>query len=307
MRFPTESLVALVLAATAAPAFAGPARGVDVSYYDGHIDWARAKASGLDFAIIRVSDGLHTPDSQFQANWAGARAHGIVRGVYQFFRPQQDGAAQADLLLSRTQFEPGDLPPFLDVEVTDGVGHATMAARINAWVDRIKSRTGMTPLIYTSPGQWNGYRVPVPPGVGLWVAHWGVSSPRVPVGWSDWTFWQTGSASVPGVGAKADADVFHGTAAELRAFAAAHGPGGTGGGVTPTPPPSASHPILREGARGAEVVVLQNDLRRHGFNPGASDGVFGPVTLRAVLAFQRADGLATDGVVGPLTWAALSR
>jgi lysozyme len=302
------SLVALVLAATAAPAFAGPARGVDVSEYQGHINWARTKASGLvDFAIIRVSDGTQHPDSQFQANWAGARANGIVRGVYQFFRPQQDGAAQADFLLSRTQFLPGDLPPFLDVEVTDGVGSATMASRIRAWIAEVKSRTGMTPLIYTSPGLWNGYHVPVPPGVGLWVANWGVSSPRLPVGWSDWTFWQTSSkSSVPGIGG-ADSDVFHGTVADLRAFAAAYGPGGTGGGVTPTPPPSASHSILREGARGAEVVVLQDDLRRHGFNPGASDGVFGPMTLRAVLAFQRADGLAADGVVGPLTWAALSR
>jgi lysozyme len=301
-------LVALVLAATAAPAFAGPARGVDVSEYQGRIDWAKVRASGqVDFAIIRVSDGTQHPDPQFQANWSGARANGIVRGVYQFFRPQQDGATQADFLLSRVQFQPGDLPPFLDVEVTDGVSHATMAARIDAWIARVKSRTGMTPLIYTSPGQWPSYHVPVPAGVGLWVANWGVSSPRIPVGWSDWTFWQTSNkSSVPGIHG-ADSDVFHGTVAELRDFAATQGPGGTGGGVTPTPPPTASHSILREGARGGEVVELQNDLRQKGFNPGASDGVFGPLTLKAVLAFQHADALTTDGVVGPLTWAALSR
>lgn len=62
---------------------------------------------------------------------------------------------------------------------------------------------------------------------------------------------------------------------------------------------------LRQGASGAEVTDLQNKLRAAGFDPGASDGRFGPKTLAAVQAFQRARGLAVDGVVGPQTWGAL--
>src|SRR5579871_209151 len=69
----------------------------------------------------------------------------------------------------------------------------------------------------------------------------------------------------------------------------------------------ASEPMLREGARGAPVVTLQNALRSAGFNPGASDGAFGPGTLAAVTAFQRSRGLSADGVVGPNTWGALAR
>ncbi|AEI63122.1 peptidoglycan-binding protein [Corallococcus macrosporus] len=65
-------------------------------------------------------------------------------------------------------------------------------------------------------------------------------------------------------------------------------------------------PTLRLGARGAAVTTLQNQLRAAGFNPGASDGVFGPKTLAAVQAFQRARGLQVDGIAGPKTRGALS-
>ncbi len=65
-------------------------------------------------------------------------------------------------------------------------------------------------------------------------------------------------------------------------------------------------PVLRRGARGEAVRRLQTLLRRHGFSPGAVDGIFGPATEAAVVAFQRAHGLLADGVVGPRTWRALA-
>jgi peptidoglycan hydrolase-like protein with peptidoglycan-binding domain len=69
----------------------------------------------------------------------------------------------------------------------------------------------------------------------------------------------------------------------------------------------AANPTLREGAKGAAVVTLQNKLKAAGFNPGAADGSFGPKTEAAVKAFQRAKGLVSDGIVGPKTWAALNK
>src|ERR1700683_4915889 len=61
--------------------------GVDVSYYDGDVDWTRAHAAGVDFAFVRVSDGLTFHDPLFTQNWQGAHAAGVIRGAYQFFRP----------------------------------------------------------------------------------------------------------------------------------------------------------------------------------------------------------------------------
>jgi peptidoglycan hydrolase-like protein with peptidoglycan-binding domain len=68
---------------------------------------------------------------------------------------------------------------------------------------------------------------------------------------------------------------------------------------------STSMPTVREGSRGPAVVELQNLLKSKGFNPGSADGVFGPKTKAAVLAFQRSQGIAADGIVGPQTWGRL--
>lgn len=59
--------------------------------------------------------------------------------------------------------------------------------------------------------------------------------------------------------------------------------------------------MLRQGSRGAAVSTLQQQLRDHGFDPGPIDGIFGPRTLAAVRAFQSQQGIAVDGIVGPIT------
>jgi N-acetyl-anhydromuramyl-L-alanine amidase AmpD len=75
------------------------------------------------------------------------------------------------------------------------------------------------------------------------------------------------------------------------------------GSVTPPspvrPPTPASHPVLKEGSRGAAVMTLQRLLHI------SSDGIFGPATKAAVVKFQKAHGLSADGIVGPATWGKL--
>jgi peptidoglycan hydrolase-like protein with peptidoglycan-binding domain len=70
--------------------------------------------------------------------------------------------------------------------------------------------------------------------------------------------------------------------------------------------PSATPGTLKPGTRGAQVSALQNDLRSKGFNPGRTDGVFGPATEAAVKKFQASQGLKADGVVGAKTRTALT-
>src|SRR3954470_12054238 len=61
-------------------------QGLDVSYYQGDIDWGAVAASGVKFAIARKSDGTFL-DTKFQQNWDGMKAAGLIRGVYQYFEP----------------------------------------------------------------------------------------------------------------------------------------------------------------------------------------------------------------------------
>ena len=137
---------------------AGPTlEGIDVSKWCGDIDWDQVAATGLEFAIIRVSDGLNYYDYKFTYNWAEARRVGITRGVYQYFRPSQDPIAQANLLITEVgALETGDLPPVIDVETSDGQSTSTVVTKVQQWLDHVEAGLGVTPIIYTSPGLWNG-------------------------------------------------------------------------------------------------------------------------------------------------------
>ncbi len=69
--------------------------------------------------------------------------------------------------------------------------------------------------------------------------------------------------------------------------------------------PTAVYAALQQGNRGAEVRTMQQKLKRWGYYNGAVDGIFGPATKKAVIYFQRKNGLTADGIVGPKTLAAL--
>lgn len=194
--------------------------GIDVSYYQGNINWSAVKSAGKQFAIIRVSDGTGFLDPKFATNWRGAKAAGLLVGAYQFFRPTQDATAQANLMVSQLRsvgFGSSDLPPVLDVEVTDGASSATIASRVNTWLQKVQSSTARLPALYTSPGFWGGIGSPTPsPLPYLWDAHWGVSCPSLPKNWGRLRFWQySDKGSVSGISGNVDLDMYNGTLSEL--------------------------------------------------------------------------------------------
>jgi len=90
------------------------------SHYDDVVDWTKVKASGRDFAIAKATEGDTFDDPQFATNWAAMKQAGVVRSAYHFFHSTDDPIVQADHLLSvMGPLEPGDLPPSLDLEVTE--------------------------------------------------------------------------------------------------------------------------------------------------------------------------------------------
>jgi lysozyme len=192
------------------------ARGIDVSYYQGTIDWARVRASGISFAFIRVSDGGYV-DPLFATNWAGARAAGVLRGAYQFFRAGQDPIRQADMV-AQLAIDP-DLPPVVDVETTDGQTGERVVSALTTWINRTKALQKLSPLVYTGWGFWDDLpasRLAIPHLAGLWQAEWGVPCPRPASGWRDWVFWQTTEhGRVDGIPVEVDLDVFAGTEVDL--------------------------------------------------------------------------------------------
>ena len=202
--------------------------GADVSSYDGAVDWAALKASGRSFAFARVADGSTFLDPTFPDNWQAMKINGFVRGPYQYFRAAESAFAQASVLLATIEaagaLEPGDLPPVLDLETTDGETDAVVIAGAQEWLAAVRAATGREPIVYTAPGFWNdedGYASLAWLGT-LWIADWDVSCPALATGYTGWQFWQyDDKGTAPGLGADdADLDRFNGSLADLQALAA---------------------------------------------------------------------------------------
>lgn len=213
----------LFKAAPAPPPSGSRLEGVDVSHWQGTINWPSVAAAGKRFAIMKATESTTYADSSYPTNHSGARANGIRAGAYHFAQPSTtsgDAVAEADWFVSHANLLPGDLVPALDLEVANGLGTSTLQAWVKSWLDEVYKKTGTRAMIYTSPSFWRtymgdtssfataGYTV-------LWVAHWFVTSPSVPGnnwGGNSWTFWQYDDCgSVSGIGGCVDLDRYNGT------------------------------------------------------------------------------------------------
>lgn len=197
-------------------------QGIDVSHHQNTIDWKQVGATPARFAFIKALEGITSFDSQFQANWAGAQAAGLLRGAYHFYHPSDDPAEQADAFLSIYQPSPGDLPPALDVEISDGQSAGTIVQGIEVWLSKVEAKVGVAPILYTDPSFWKSLETQRFGAYPLWIADYGVSSPVVPAGWTGWTFWQfSETGSVSGITGAVDLNHFQGSLEDLQRMAIA--------------------------------------------------------------------------------------
>ncbi len=201
----------------ATPAEAEPEEtyeGIDVSHFQGQVDWAQVKSAGTFFAFAKATQGTSEVDPEFASNWAGIRAAGLVRGAYHFMDPSEDAVAQAEHFLATVQFEAGDLPPVLDVEVTEGMSVEGLDAAVRTWLEKVAAGTGVQPILYSDESFLN---TELAKGFGaypLWIAAYSQTPPAPPAGWTAWTFWQySQTGQVSGVGGDVDRDRYQGTKA----------------------------------------------------------------------------------------------
>jgi GH25 family lysozyme M1 (1,4-beta-N-acetylmuramidase) len=228
------SILTLGLMAGGTPAHAGTkAMGIDVSRFQGAIDWPTVAGSGIRFAFVQASRGSGAdctvkpaqcgPDPYFAANRLAAESAGIRVGAYH--RAFASGAtaadARADALTEADIFiagvgtlQSGELIPVLDAESPfTGMTSSSLRTWIRVFVKRVTKRLGRKPMIYTNASSWSATgnttefakaRYP------LWVAEWGVSRPTVPAnnwarrGYSVWQY--TSSGSVAGISGRVDMD-----------------------------------------------------------------------------------------------------
>src|SRR3954470_6063505 len=195
-----------------------PVSGIDVSYYQGDISWPRVARAGVKFAFIRVADGADIFDTKFETNWRGARAAGIPRGVYQYFRANESPIDQADVVIAATRKSgAGELPPVIDLENSMGLPLEGVVAAAQIWIERIRTELKVEPIVYTNPGMWRLRGVPELANQRLWLAHYTSACPELPRPWAHWSIWQyTDVGRVDGIDALVDLDVLDGALPRAR-------------------------------------------------------------------------------------------
>lgn len=195
--------------------------GIDVSHYQGDVDWHQVQSSGVAFGYAKATQGTRYTDPKFAENWAGMGEAGLLRGAYHFYTAGDDPKAQAAHFSAAVHLGPGDLPPMVDIE-TEGKSTETnydLIKDLHAFLDLLKQAYGVDPFIYTGPGFWNAHFNDSFDGYPLWVAEYGVSEPEPVIGWKYWTIWQhSQSGSVPGVNGSVDLDTFNGGLDQLKKF-----------------------------------------------------------------------------------------
>lgn len=210
--------------------------GIDVSHWDAGIDWPKVRATGQRFVFAKATEGINYKDDTFKDNWTGARAAGLLRGAYHFFRCNVDAKKQADYFINyvRTVKDDGELPPVLDLETNDGISREKIVPAVKIWLDRVENAFGKKPIIYS--GQYFLQDYLVQPGGGpppwaknypLWLAQYPNQyvegmKPYLPKGWFSWTIWQySDKGRVNGINASVDMNLFNGSLVDLYAFAGA--------------------------------------------------------------------------------------
>ena len=194
--------------------------GIDVSSYQGKINWAKVKAMNEDgvhikFAFIKATEGVLMTDPYFQRNWREAPKAGIICGAYHYFLPQKSGLWQARFFLQTVKIEKGDLPMVVDVERLYRTTPEKMRAQLTLFINQVETKTGVKPIIYTNISFYQDYLRGYFDDYTLWIAHY--YQPELKISSkTNWQFWQhSDKARINGINQKVDMSIFKGDSTDL--------------------------------------------------------------------------------------------
>lgn len=196
-----------------------PVRGVDVSEYQGDIDWEILAQQGIDFAFLKATEGTDYVDPYFAQNYENAKKTGLRIGAYHFFSFESSGAAQAENFCNTVTAFDGMLPPVADVEYYGDFESLTaeqvtaIRREMTAFLTALEQHYGQKPILYCSEesyadlvqGHFDEY--------DLWISNFKTK----PDSDLDWTFWQySDTHTFPGYDGTEqciDVNIFRGTKA----------------------------------------------------------------------------------------------
>ena len=279
---------------------------IDVSSYQGLVDWVKVKAAGIQGAILKIIRKDMSPDKQFENNWAGCEKAGMpIAGVYNYSyantveKARSDAQKVIDTLAGRTA------KVWLDVEDACLKGLGQKLIDIILAYQAVIRAAGLEFGVYTYMSFYDSYIRPYAGQIdcNFWIARY--PSPTImtvdytpnmdyqPLVFHVLEGWQwTSKCRVAGISGDVDLNQWYGKMPEPEAISG-----------NPYPIPERLLKLSTPNMRGDDVAWAQWHLHRLGFLPDESeiDEIYGPKTEAAVRAAQKHYGIAVDGIVGANT------
>ncbi|WP_299359007.1 GH25 family lysozyme [uncultured Paracoccus sp.] len=205
-----------------------PVHGVDVSRYQGQVDWARARQAGISFAFLKATEGGDHADPAFRRYWEQTRAVGMPRGAYHFYYFCRSGAEQAAWFIANVPRERGTLPPVVDLEWV----HTSRTCRfrpspaeihreVGIFMSALQQYYGQRPIVYTTVDFYREADLRQLPAE-FWLRSV-ADHPRSTYPGQRWTFWQySGTGTAPGFNGNVDLNAFAGTAIQWQQWLNSH-------------------------------------------------------------------------------------
>ena len=205
-------------------------KGIDVSSYQGKIDWGVLSRQNISFVFIKATEGSTFVDKSFDYNFTEAQKTSLAVGAYHFFSYDSGGQAQAENFINTvTPFE-GMLPPVIDLEFygdkeKDPPDRESVSAQLKIMLELLEKHYGQKPIIYATEKSYKLYLSNDYEEYDIWIRNV-ISKPKLSDG-RTWTFWQyTNRGKLDGYNGKEkfiDLNVFNGTKEEYASFVHSRG------------------------------------------------------------------------------------
>jgi GH25 family lysozyme M1 (1,4-beta-N-acetylmuramidase) len=204
--------------------------GIDVSTYQGTINWTQVKAAGYTFSWAKATEGLTVKDGQYINNATNGVAAGVYMGAYHFAHPDVNSTnagaiseANYFLNVAGPYIKSCQLPPALDLEVSNSLTSAQLTSWVQAWMTTVKNATGITPILYTDGSIANSLGSSMASYCNLWIADPDGSATVAPsatycgVWYPNWSFKQySWTGTIPGISGNVDEDSYNGSLSSLK-------------------------------------------------------------------------------------------
>ena len=184
--------------------------GIDVSQWQGNIDFTAVKNAGIELVYIKATQGTSFVDPFFYRNYANAKNAGLLVGFYHYLtaRSEEEARWEAYHFVTVVEGLTGEAHPVMDIEVVGGLNRESINQIAAAFLEGVKTYSNMEPAIYADLSIVEALDESLT-GYPLWIAQYEVEEPGNVSPWGNWAGWQyTDMGRVAGIQGNVDRDIF---------------------------------------------------------------------------------------------------